>query len=212
MPHSATDSTRLLLATRSEDKAREIREILQSPGIRIVSLADVAIAPSPAEDGLEIHSSFLRNAEAKALYFNRLSGLPVLADDSGLCVDALDGRPGVHSKRFSGRSDLSGGELDEANNRTLLEALDSAGGDRRGARYVCAAVMVVETGTPLVAAIGTVRGTLLREPRGSGGFGYDPLFMLPATGLTFAQVDRRTKHANSHRGRAFRALANVLRR
>lgn len=203
-----SDTRPLLLATRSGHKLREIRQILGN-GATVVSLAEQGVAPSAAEDSIEAFDTFIENALAKARYFHRLTGLPTLADDSGICVDALGGGPGVRSKRFSGRHDLAGLDLDRANNRTLVEALAGTTGEDRAARYVCAAVLVTAA-SPWTCAIGTVSGRLLETPRGNGGFGYDPLFLLPDMQRTFAELDARQKHRLSHRGRAFRALAVAL--
>ncbi len=202
--------TRLLLASRNPDKVREIQEILAPiGGFEIVSLDQAGIARAPEEEAIEASDTFLENARAKAVYFAERTGLPTLADDSGIGVDALDGRPGVRSRRFSGRTDLDGIELDRANNETLLTALRDVPDERRGAAYVCAAVCRRPDGVT-IHALGSVRGQLLHSPRGQGGFGYDPLFYLPALGRTFGEVDADVKHAHSHRARAFRALATEL--
>lgn len=200
---------RFLLATRSAHKASEIRDIL-GPAIQLLSLDDSGIAVSSEEDRVEAYDTFRANAIAKARYFHVLSGLPTLADDSGICADALGGQPGVRSRRFSGRTDLDGTELDRENNRTLVAALAATPPDRRTVRYVCAAVLVADDG-PEKCAIGTVTGSLIDEPRGNAGFGYDPHFLLPGTDVTFAEVDPAEKHRLSHRGIAFRALAGELR-
>lgn len=204
---SASES--LLLATRSADKLAEIRAILPARvRARLLSLDDAGVAPSPAEDGIESFDTFAGNALAKAEYFRALTGLPTLADDSGLVVDALRGAPGVRSKRYSGRTDLDGVALDQANNDALLRALTGMSDEQRGAHYVCAAALV-GSGEPLVT-FGTVSGRILTAPRGAGGFGYDPLFLLPVLGSTFGEIAGDAKHALSHRGRAFRALAALL--
>jgi XTP/dITP diphosphohydrolase len=200
----------LLLATRSRDKAREIREIL-APLTRavIVTPDDVDIPPSPAEDELELHDTFLANAHAKAEYFLRIARLPTLADDSGINVDALGGRPGVRSKRFADDAGLSGSALDRANNDRLLRELRNTPHEQRTAHYTCAAVLHLPD-QHRFAAIGTCSGFILAEPRGSHGFGYDPLFLDPATGLSFGELEPADKHRKSHRARAFRALATCL--
>jgi len=208
VPRSEPDSRSLLLATRSPDKAREIRDILGS-AIGILTLDDAGLPASAAEDDIEVFDTFRENALAKASHFQRITGLPVLADDSGICADALNGRPGVRSRRFSRRSDLDGTDLDRANNAALLDALAGVPDQRRAVRYTCAAVFLAPANAPIFA-IGTVRGQLLREARGAAGFGYDPLFLLPGLGLTFAQLDAATKHRLSHRGRAFRGLSVTL--
>jgi XTP/dITP diphosphohydrolase len=207
---------RLLLATRSPHKAREVREILATAGeFDLVSLTDLGLPPSPEEDGLEEFETFRENALAKARYFAEKTDLAVLADDSGLRVDALGGEPGVRTKRFSGRDDLRGHDLDQANNALLLEKLRDVPDERREAHYVCAAVLVTTTGVELTA-VGTFVGRIAHEPRGSGGFGYDPLFLpLGANGLasphTVAELSPEEKNSLSHRGKAFRALAARVR-
>jgi XTP/dITP diphosphohydrolase len=195
-----------LLATRSGDKVREIRAVFGDTSL--VSLAELAIEESAAESAIECFATFRENALAKARYFADLTGLPTLADDSGLVVDALDGAPGVRSKRFSDRP-LAGTELDRANNRELLHRLTGVPPERRTARYVCAAACVAPAAHPLTA-VGTCAGVILETPAGTAGFGYDPLFFLPVLGATFAEVPADVKNRQSHRARAFRALAAVL--
>jgi len=208
---SHSERRTVLLATRSAHKAREIREILapNGSGIDLITLDDAGVAPTAEEDGIEAFHTFTGNAIAKARFFEARSGLLTIADDSGIRVDALDGRPGVFSKRFSGRSDLTGPDLDRANNQAVLDALRDTGARRRDAHYVCAAALAA-SGGPALVTLGSSSGLLLEEPRGDGGFGYDPLFLVPDLGLTFAQLPPEEKHARSHRGRAFRALAPLL--
>jgi XTP/dITP diphosphohydrolase len=201
--------TALVLATRSEHKAAEVRAILEPLGMAVASLDDVECPPSPEEDGLEVFETFRANALAKARWFADRLGRPVLADDSGLRVDALDGRPGVRTKRFSGRTDLDGPALDQANNERLLQELRQVPEDLRGARYVCCAAAAWPEGREL-AAMGSVRGVITRTPAGTHGFGYDPLFWVPEIGARFAEVAPAAKNALSHRGRAFRSLAALL--
>lgn len=201
---------RLLLATRSEHKLREIRQILAGgEPIQLVSLADLGEPERAEEAGIERFETFRENAAAKALYFFQRTGLPTLADDSGLRVDALDGQPGVRTKRFAGRADLEGQALDDANLDHLLECLRDVSQERRGARYVCATALVSHGGMA-ITTIGSCPGRILTERRGAGGFGYDPVFQLPALDATFAEVDADVKHRLSHRGRAFRALGPQL--
>ncbi|MCI0435725.1 MAG: RdgB/HAM1 family non-canonical purine NTP pyrophosphatase [Gemmatimonadetes bacterium] len=200
---------RLLIATRSSRKVREIADVLSLRSARIATLDDIGIPVTAAEGDIETFDTFVENALAKAAHFHRASGLPALADDSGLAVHALNGQPGVRSRRYSRRSDLTGDALDDANNQTLLDALASLSPAQRTAHYVCAVALCTDRAP--VVAVGTVRGLILESPRGTGGFGYDPLFLLPDLNRTFAECDRKTKHAWSHRGRAFRALAQVLR-
>jgi XTP/dITP diphosphohydrolase len=203
--------TRLVLATRSAHKAAEIDAILNPLRIQVVTLQDVPLEPDPREDDLEAFDTFRDNALAKARWFATRLSRPVMADDSGLRVDALGGQPGVRTKRFSGRSDLSGIELDRANNQRLLEALHGVPDPERSARYVCCAAIAWPDGRA-VTALGTVAGSIGREPRGEGGFGYDPLFHVPELGARFAEVSADAKNAMSHRARAFRGLAVLLAR
>ena len=204
---------RILLATRSRHKAAEIQRILRSTStIQLLTLDEVGIQESPEEDDLEIEPTFVGNARAKALYFARKSGLPTVADDSGLEVRALGWGPGVRTRRFAidaGYRGPAGDELDQANNRLLLERLRDTASGERGARYVCAAAVVSET-QHLGLSIGTCVGEIALSPRGSGGFGYDPIFFIPALGVTFAELTPTQKDERSHRARAFRALANVI--
>jgi non-canonical purine NTP pyrophosphatase (RdgB/HAM1 family) len=204
-----TPKRRLLLATRSDHKAREIAGILAPLGLELATLADLGIAPDPEEDAVEVHHTFQDNAIAKARYFAAKLQRVTLADDSGLRVDALGGDPGVHTKRFSGRDDLDGPALDRANNALLLEKLDGVPDEDRGARYVCCATVAWPDGRTL-AATGTARGIIAGEPRGDQGFGYDPLFHVPELDARFAQVPADAKNRISHRARAFRALASAL--
>ncbi|HEY4306638.1 MAG TPA: non-canonical purine NTP pyrophosphatase [Gemmatimonadaceae bacterium] len=197
----------MLLATRSAGKIRELRPLLLSRGIGVISLDDAGIAESDAEDALEVYSTFEENALAKARYFARLSGRPTLADDSGLAVDALNGRPGVVSKRWSGRLDLSGQALDDENNRLLLEALRAK--PKRHAHYVCAAAYA-DNSRELVAR-GEVHGHILETANGLGGFGYDPYFFAEELGKSFGDASRDEKATVSHRARAFVALMGLLR-
>ena len=199
----------LLLATRSDHKAAEVVRILAPLAWRVETLADRNIEPRPEEEAIEVFETFRENAIAKALHFAQLAGAPVLADDSGLRVDALDGAPGVRTKRFSGRDDLAGQELDGANNAALLDALRDIPDERRGARYVCCAAVGWPDGRS-IAALGTVSGSIARDQRGEGGFGYDPLFHVPEVGARFAEVPAARKDEVSHRARAFRALASSL--
>lgn len=200
-------SRRLLLATRSAGKLRELRPMLEAAGFAPVDLGQAGIAESAIEDELERFSTFEENALAKARHFHGVSGLPTVADDSGLAVDALDGRPGVWSKRFSGRADLTGQALDDANSARLLEEL--GGAVNRRARYVCVAAYV-DGETELVRR-GETGGRILRvASAGSEGFGYDPWFFSEELGRSFADATREEKEAVSHRGRAFRALLDSL--
>ncbi|MEO5903548.1 MAG: non-canonical purine NTP pyrophosphatase [Gemmatimonadaceae bacterium] len=191
-----------LIATRSEGKLRELNGILAAAGLRAVNLSQARLEDTAAEEGIECFDTFEENALAKARYFHALSGMPTFADDSGLCVDALDGAPGVWSKRFSGRDDLSGQDLDDANNAKLLSEL--AGSTVLTAGYKCAAAFV-GNGVEAVE-MGEAKGEIMREPRGSNGFGYDPYFLSSELGVSFGEATTEAKEVISHRGRAFRAL------
>ena len=202
---------KLLLATRSADKAREIREILGAQRVEAVSLDDAHVGWRSDEERIEEHDSFLANARAKAEYFSSITGLPTVADDSGLEVLSLGGQPGVRSKRFApdaGR--LFGKPLDAANNAELLRRLQGAPTARRRAAYTCVAVLVRRAGGPPEAFTGRCWGYVLDAPRGTGGFGYDPLFYHEELGKTFGEAASDEKHRVSHRGAAFRFLAEAL--
>ncbi len=200
---------KLLVATRSTHKLDEVRSILLgAQGIDVLGPEDAGVSYRPEEEGLEPYQTFEENALSKARYFQRLTGLVTVADDSGLCVDALDGQPGVHSKRFAPGSS-SGLARDLANNVHLLERMADVPEDRRSARYVCVVALVEGDEEPRFSR-GETEGLIAREPRGDGGFGYDPLFYVPALGRTFGEATPEQKHAISHRGRAFRALTEIL--
>ncbi len=199
-------STPFLLATRSLGKLYELRPMFEAAGVEVTDLDDAGIAETGGEDDLEHFETFEENALAKARYFRAKSGLPTIADDSGLEVRALAGAPGVRTKRWSGRSALEGRALDVANNEYLLAKLADAV-DRR-ARYVCVAALVDASGEHLFR--GETEGEILREPRGDGGFGYDPLFLSADLGMTFAEAERHEKERRSHRGRAFAQLISWL--
>ena len=202
---------KLLLATRSPHKIAEIRVLLGNvTGLELLDLEGTNLPSDPAEEELEPYDTFEENARSKAAYFQRLSGLPTVADDSGIEIDALGGQPGVRSRRFAPLPETAGrGEQDEANNRRLLALLAGVEPARRTARYVCVAALVEGEGREWLFR-GTAEGVILEHPRGRAGFGYDPLFLEIGLGRTFAEVDAREKHARSHRGEAFRALAAHL--
>jgi len=206
---------KLLVATRNDGKAREIRELFSGLPFQLVFPQEQFLERLPEEGDLEQGMSFAENAVAKARYFAKRSGLPAVAEDSGLEVDALEGAPGVHSARYAHLYGKAGrgtgeGELDAANNALLLERLAGVPDERRTARYRCVAAFVeTPTAAPqLVEA--TTEGRVLTEPRGAGGFGYDPLFFSTDLGMSFAEAPPAAKHRVSHRGRAFRALIEVL--
>ena len=172
----------------------------------MVDLVEAGIAERPAEDSLEVYDTFEENALAKARHFFRLAAMPVVADDSGLVVPALSGAPGVLSKRWSGRTDLSGQPLDDENNRLLQERL--RGVEDRRAHYVCAAAYI--DGRRELVRRGEVHGRIVETPSGTGGFGYDPYFYADELGRTFGDASVAEKQSISHRARAFRALLESL--
>ena len=205
--------SRLLVATRSADKAREIREILAAAGstLEARSLDEARVHWSSEEERLERFESFEANARSKAEYFARLTGLPTVGEDSGLEVIALGGQPGVHSKRFSPEAGrLTGKELDAANNAELLRRLRGADEARRRACYVCVAVLLRSPHATPESFTGRCWGRVLEEPHGSGGFGYDPLFLHEGLGRTFGEVAAEEKNGLSHRGETFRQLVQAL--
>lgn len=203
---------RLVLGTRNAHKAREIREIL-GPGadVDIVTADEAGLEPDPQEDAVEAFSTFRENAIAKARYFADRTGSPALADDSGLVVDALDGAPGVRTKRFAADVDAiePGEDFNHANNRLLLERLEGVPEEERSARFVCVAALAMPDGRARTF-VGTCSGRITDAPRGGGGFGYDPVFLVPALDRTTAEMDPAEKNRFSHRGRAFRAVASRL--
>lgn len=192
----------VLLATRSEGKLRELRPLFAGAGIRVQDLREAKVGEAPDEDAVEAFDTFAANALAKARYFHQLTGLPTVADDSGLEVVVLNGEPGVRSKRWSGRNDLSGQALDDANNEKLLEKLRNQ--EKPAARYVCAAAYY--DGAREEVVLGETSGAIMRDARGGEGFGYDPYFFSDELGATFGESSREAKERVSHRGRAFRAL------
>ncbi len=202
---------RLLVATRSAHKIAEIRDILAGvPDLALVDLDEAGVPKSPAEDDLEPHDTFEENAISKARYYHSVTGLPTVADDSGLEVEALGGAPGVRSKRFAPGDDLDGLERDLANNRYLLSKLRGLPPEARGARYVCVAALIEPGRAPRLFR-GEAPGRIVDEPRGSGGFGYDAHVLDVQSGGTYAELSLQEKNARSHRGRAFGALAEALR-
>lgn len=204
--------TGFLVATRSERKLAEIRRELERTGeFEVMGLEEAGVAPSRRDDEVEVFDSFQENALAKACHYFVLGGFrPTLADDSGLVVDALGGEPGVRSRRYASSGALDRPAQDLANNRLLVERMAEVPEDERTARYVCALVLVGMGSVPLLAR-GTVEGRILRRPRGGGGFGYDPYFLYPPKGLSFAELEPEGKDAVSHRGRAIREMAEALR-
>jgi XTP/dITP diphosphohydrolase len=198
---------RLLVATRSVHKLRELRELLALDHTELVSLDELDVEGDPIESG----ATFETNAAIKARSGLRATGLPTLADDSGLEVDALGGGPGVRTRRYAGEE-----ATDAENNAKLLAALDGVPADRRGARYVCALALALPGGTgprggvsPILTR-GTCRGRIATGPSGTGGFGYDPIFepaSEPPGGRTLGLWTPEEKNAISHRARAARRMA-----
>jgi XTP/dITP diphosphohydrolase len=197
-----------VLASRNAGKLRELRALFASRGIEVMDLREAGIQEdAAAEDAIEAHDTFEENALAKARYFSALlPGRVVVADDSGLAVDGLGGEPGVRSKRWSGRTDLSGAKLDASNNARLVERMRGVA-DRR-ARFVCAAAWC--DGRTEVVVRGEVPGHIVDEPRGSHGFGYDPHVYVDELGMTMAEATVEEKERVSHRARAFTALLDSL--
>lgn len=197
-------SRTLLVATRNQHKLHEINDLLGDLVIEVVSLDDTGLPVHPDEEGIEVFESFEENALAKARHYRDRTGLPTIADDSGLCVDALGGKPGVHSRRFAPAAFRGELEEDEANNRWLLEQLDGVEMERRGAHYRCALAFIDERRSLLVN--GRVHGRIAVEPRGRNGFGYDPLFVVSGGDATFGELPTAVKAERSHRADAIRRI------
>lgn len=192
----------LVLGTRNRKKRQEIEEILGDLGLELADLSRWPDAPEIVEDG----TTFEANARKKAVELARLLGHWVLGEDSGLVVPALNGRPGVYSARYAGKQ----GD-DEANNDRLLAELAALPEDRRQAYYVCTAALSNPQGEMKAVVEGRCHGVIVHERRGDGGFGYDPLFLIPEYHRTFGELSSRVKHALSHRARALSQLRPILR-
>jgi len=198
----------IILATKNPHKLRELREILQGLDVEVVGLERLRDVPEPHEHG----ETFAENARLKALYYAKATGTWCLADDSGLEVDALGGRPGVHSARFAAdrlAHDADRATIDAANNSKLLSLLEDVSDEDRSARFVCHLALAGPEGIVLEAD-GKVEGRIARAPAGQNGFGYDPLFYLPESGCTSAELSPERKNRISHRGRAVRRFAELL--
>ena len=193
-------TVRLVLATRNAHKLTELAEILSAAGLDVTLEALPGSAPDVVEDGL----TFAQNAVKKARSAAEATGLPAVADDSGLCVDALNEMPGVLSARWAGSA-----TDDAANLALVLDQVRDVPDSHLGAHFACAAALALPGGEDRVVE-GRVDGVLVREPRGSGGFGYDPIFLPEGSDRTTAEMSSAEKHAISHRGRAFRALVPVI--
>lgn len=198
---------RVLFATSNPHKVREVSQILGAIGIEVVSLDSLGKQfPEPEETA----ESFAAIARQKATAYSQMTGLPCLAEDSGLEVDALSGAPGIHSARYSGLGGARA-ERDTANNQKLLTALRGVAPAQRTARFVCAMCLANPAGEILAQTLGTMEGRISEEPIGENGFGYDPLLFLPDVNKTSAQLSSEEKNARSHRGEATRKLAELLR-
>ena len=190
----------LVVATSNERKFKEIAEILEDPGLRLLPWWCLSIGSLPTEDG----QTFEENAAKKARVAAELTGEVVLADDSGLEIEALGGMPGIHSARFAGeRAD------DEERNRCILELLKGVPPERRGARFRCV-VAIAEPDGPLHLTAGICEGVIAPSPRGDHGFGYDPIFYLPEHGCTMAELGLAVKNQVSHRARALAKAKGIL--
>jgi XTP/dITP diphosphohydrolase len=192
---------KIVLATGNPGKVEEIRDLVADLPIGFLSLKDVPHPPEVIEDG----ETFEENALKKARETARAAGIPALADDSGLCVDALDGRPGVLSARYAGPD-----SSDESKYRRILEEMRDVPDGKRTARFVCVIALVYPDGEERIFR-GVCEGRIAREPRGEGGFGYDPVFLHEDSDRTFAEIGRDAKNRVSHRGRALAAFADYLR-
>jgi XTP/dITP diphosphohydrolase len=190
---------RLLVATTNRGKLREIAGILEHTPVDLVSLDDFPNLAEPDETG----ETFAENARLKALYYHHATGLPSVADDSGLEIDALGGLPGVHSARWEG-TDYA------VKFQKIYELLDARNARGSTARFVCR-LALADRGQIIFESEGTIEGVIADTPRGDNGFGYDPIFFYPPLGMTSAELDREVKGEVSHRGKAFRSLATFLR-
>jgi XTP/dITP diphosphohydrolase len=190
----------IVIASRNEHKIEEIRRLLAGLDVDVLSLKDYPDAPEVDEDG----AAFQDNALKKARVIARFTGLTALADDSGLEVDSLGGQPGVRSARFAGET-----ASDAENNRKLLRCLAEVPSEERQAQFRCVIALVSRTGAESLVE-GTCQGVIIEEERGSGGFGYDPLFLLPHLGKTFAELSMEEKNELSHRGKALQQVLPIV--
>ncbi|NLJ69240.1 MAG: XTP/dITP diphosphatase [Firmicutes bacterium] len=190
----------MVIASRNEHKIEEIRRLLAGLDVDVLSLKDYPDAPEVDEDG----AAFQDNALKKARVIARFTGLTALADDSGLEVDSLGGQPGVRSARFAGET-----ASDAENNRKLLRCLAEVPSEERQAQFRCVIALVSRTGAESLVE-GTCQGVIIEKERGSGGFGYDPLFLLPHLGKTFAELSMEEKNELSHRGKALQQVLPIV--
>jgi XTP/dITP diphosphohydrolase len=195
---------RVLIASGNRGKVREFQQMLRSLDAQCTDLSAHPGVIAPEETG----HTFRANAMLKAVHYAKALNTWALADDSGLSVDALGGKPGVHSARWAEVGNAGKGDAD--NNALLLRQLDDVPDDQRMARFVCCLALSDPQGRVILTAQDEVEGQMLRAPRGEGGFGYDPLFLVPALGKTTAELPAQEKHAISHRGKALRRLAAML--
>lgn len=192
---------KILIATRNKGKVKEIQDLVKDLPVAFLSLADIPETPDVVEDG----ETFEENALKKARELARITRLVTLADDSGLCVDALDGRPGVLSARYAGES-----ASDEEKCLRLLDEMKDVPDSKRTARFVCVLALVDPKGDERIFR-GTCEGRIIHELKGTAGFGYDAIFLYEEAGRTFAEMDRQSKNEVSHRGRALRQFSDFLR-
>jgi non-canonical purine NTP pyrophosphatase (RdgB/HAM1 family) len=197
---------RVLIASTNPGKIREFRQMLEATHIEFTDLSEHKDLPAIEETG----QTFLANACLKASQYARLTGFWSLADDSGLAVDALAGKPGVFSARWAAMHQAGAGDAD--NNALLLRQLVEVPAERRTGRFVCSLALADGMGRVILTASDSVEGRILDEPRGVGGFGYDPLFLVESLGKTTAELPAEEKHRISHRGKALRRLAGMMRR
>ena len=190
----------IVLATRNEGKVRELQQMLAGTDFKVVSMTGFPGVPEVVEDG----ETFVANAIKKARTVATALGKTTLADDSGLVVDYLSGAPGVHSARFAGPE-----HDDDANNRKLLQLLSGVPQQKRAARFCCVLAIVTPDGK-VATTRGTCEGMIIEQPRGKNGFGYDPIFLVPRYGKTFAELDSVTKNKISHRGQALQKARVIL--
>ncbi|MBO5998685.1 MAG: RdgB/HAM1 family non-canonical purine NTP pyrophosphatase [Lachnospiraceae bacterium] len=197
---------KIIFATGNENKVKEIRKILDDPDITIMTMKEAGCVCDPDENGADFAENALIKCRAlAALLPDRTPDTVIMSDDSGLCIDALGGEPGVHSARFMGHETSY-----DIKNRELIRRLEGIEGDQRSARFECAAAAVLSDGSELVCT-GTMEGLIAQEPAGANGFGYDPILYLPQYGCTSAEISEEEKNSISHRGEALRGLRLLLR-
>ncbi len=196
----------ILLATSNPHKLIEVRAILEPLGFTVIGLDAF---DTEFEEPVEDADTFMGNAELKARGYARMTQVRCLADDSGLVVDALEGKPGVHSARFAGVGNTREAR-DEANNTLLLEKLEGVSAEKRTARFICAMCLAEPNGGIVAQSEGAFEGVIAHAPSGTNGFGYDPLFYVPDAGKTSAEMSSDEKHSRSHRGHALRIIASKI--